>query len=99
MKLSKSELMKEVADFIGDNTADDAIRLMEDIQDSIPDRVDVDNTLAEKVEQLEYELKVLDEEWRQRYISRFNDSAQTDEYDVVDAPEESELTQYDDLFN
>ena len=62
MKLSKEELLIKVKEYIGEDTSEEAVSLLEDVDDSMSDSDDG-----------EWEKKYheLDESWKQKYIERF----------------------------
>lgn len=82
---SKEEFTKMLSEYIGDDTGDSAIKLMETITDSWDDSRAVE--LENKVALLEQEKTELDKSWREKYMKRFTDSTPTttdDEKDEVD---------------
>lgn len=90
MKLSIEELKNKLVDYIGEDTSDKAIELLEDFSDST----------SEYTSDIDWEARYneLDAEWRKKYMERFTDK----DVIIVDASEEciNEKTyKYDDLFN
>lgn len=69
---SKEELLSTVKTLIGDNPSDDAIALLEDISDTLDNSTggssDEDK---KKIEELEKQIKEVDETWRKKYTDRF----------------------------
>ena len=69
---SKEELLSTVKTLIGDNPSDDAIALLEDISDTLDNSTggssDEDK---KKIEELEKQVKEVDETWRKKYTDRF----------------------------
>ena len=75
-RLSREEMLNKFNNLMGDNNSDDVLSFIEDINDT----VDVDNgqeieTLRANVVRLENEKKELDNNWREKYKSRFFDGA------------------------
>ena len=82
---SKEEFKKMLSEYIGDDTGDSAIKLMETITDSWDDSRTVE--LENKVALLEQEKTELDKTWREKYMKRFTDATPTtsdDEKEEVD---------------
>lgn len=76
MKLGKGELLERLRAFIGDRTDDDALAIIEDVNDSIVEPVDG--------EDWEQRYKENDAAWRERYKARFFDAID----EAVEAVEE-----------
>lgn len=72
MKKSKEEINAQLKAFIGDNTSDEAISLLEDINDSM-DEVDV-SSYEKDIADLTQKVLDTEAEWRNKYISRFGES-------------------------
>lgn len=93
---TKDELIKAVSEFIGENDADEAIAILEDVTDTLEDfekRADGDGEDWKK----KYEDN--DKSWREKYRSRFVKSSVTDEDFVEDEDEdEEEIKTYEELF-
>jgi hypothetical protein len=95
------ELVEAATKLLGDNTSDDALSFLEDINDSYgSDGTD----WKAKYEQSELDRTELDKSWRQRYRARFLDPmTSTDNDDDKDKDkddnddDEKEVT-FDDLF-
>ena len=95
MKLSKEELLIKVKNYIGDDTSEEAVSLLEDVDDSMSDSNDG-----------EWEKKYheLDESWKQKYIERFGsgDPEQNKEDDSKEdeskEDESKEEKTFDELF-
>lgn len=96
MVRTKDELIKAVSEFIGENDADEAIAILEDVTDTLEDfekRADGDGEDWKK----KYEDN--DKSWREKYRSRFVKSSVTDEDFVEDVDEdEEEIKTYEELF-
>ena len=84
-KLTKDELLERVKNFLGEDTSDDALALIEDITDSV--EVDTEDWKTKYEEN--------DKEWRQKYKDRFF-SKEVDDKDEVE--EEEEKRSFSDLF-
>ena len=103
MKRSKEEIIAQVQSYIGEDTSDEAISLLEDVSDSVSDVNEDVEELTKKLNEANEKAINLDNEWRERYKARFNDStlalAQPEKpEDVVDKGED-DLTEYDELFD
>ena len=110
--VSKDELMQQIKNLLGENTSDEAIKLLEDANDTL-DAANKDNTaeLTEQIDKLKKEKDDLDKEWRNKYRERFfnndnihnpafnNDDDNDDDNDGDGAGDDEEPTQYDDLFS
>lgn len=91
---TKDELIKAVSEFIGENDADEAIAILEDVTDTLEDfekRADGDGEDWKK----KYEDN--DKTWREKYRSRFVKSSVMDE-DFVEDEDEEEIKTYEELF-
>lgn len=89
---SKEELLSTVKTLIGDNPSDDAIALLEDISDTLDNSTggssDEDK---KKIEELEKQVKEVDETWRKKYTDRFFSPSDPKEDDPSeDDPKEGE---------
>ena len=71
-KTSKEDFMKGLAAFIGDNTSDEAIKLLEDANDSF-EGSDV-TPYETEIADLKAKNEELEKTWREKYIKRFTDS-------------------------
>lgn len=93
---TKDELIKALSEFIGENDADDAISILEDVTDTLEDfekRADDDGEDWKK----KYEDN--DKAWREKYRARFVKSSGTDEDFIEDEDEdEDEIKTYEELF-
>lgn len=96
MKLEKEALIEKVKSYIGEDTSDAAISLLEDVSDSVEG---FDGITMEEAERMVAEKE---EEWRKKYIERFSgndeeiDKEETEEENLPDS--EEELVSYDELF-
>lgn len=94
MKLEKEALIEKVKSYIGEDTSDAAISLLEDVSDSVEG---FDGVTMEEAERMVAEKE---EEWRKKYIDRFSgndeEKEETEEENLPDS--EEELISYDELF-
>lgn len=94
MKRSREELLEDVRAYIGDDTSDAAVTLIENVSDSY----------EEPGEDWKAKYEELDASWRQKYLDRFSSGDQAPPKE--EAPEEAEggeeeislATSYDELF-
>jgi hypothetical protein len=104
------EILEIVAQRVGDDNSDEALRFIEDISDTLRDyqaKAD-ENYVVDKDEEIkEWERKYneLDTQWRERYKERFfkpSEIVDSDDYvdDINDVEEEEKITKtkYEDLF-
>ena len=103
-RVDKSELMKRVSGYIGEDNSDEALSLLEDIQDTIEDSSDVSSYVAE-IEELKKKVEETETTWREKYKARFTDytpdpsesvrtevdSGANSEEDDIEPPSEEEL--------
>lgn len=85
--VKKEDLMKRVTEILKDNTTDEAISILEDI----------DDTLATSSEDWKTKYDELDKSWRKKYIDRFN-NADSGSEEVEELEQEVEIINYGDLF-
>lgn len=73
---SREELMASLNSFIGENSSDDALALLDDVSDTYDD-------LTKRASDVDWETKYneLDAEWRNRYKERFNEPYNDDNDD------------------
>ena len=103
---SKEELLSTVKTLIEDNPSDDAIALLEDISDTLDNSTggssDEDK---KKIEELEKQVKDIDENWRKKYTDRFfspSDPKDKDDDDNKEGDENDEKNSpktFDELFS
>lgn len=87
-KLTRADFMERLKTFLGEDTSDEALTLLEDANDSFEEGDGVD--WKQKYEDN-------DKEWRQKYKDRFfNKSEEDDKEDDIDQPEEKKS--FNDLF-
>lgn len=99
-KISKGEYLEKLNSYIGEETSEETLSLIEDISDSWPDDVDNKNDVGAEWER---KYKELDETWKKRYRDRFFDGVEkTPGADPI--PEEpkkevvKELLTYEDFY-
>lgn len=81
---TKAEIIQQITNFIGENKTDDAVSILEDISDSMPD--DSEN-LRQQIEDLKKQNTENDNKWRQKYIDRFNNA---DDNETVSTKDEND---------
>ena len=87
--VSKEELLKQIKTLLGDNTSDEALKLIEDATDTLDANKggeDVEK-LNKRITELEEEKKLLDESWRTKYRERFFSAEPTEKDPPVDPSE------------
>ena len=97
---TKDEILASIKTRIGDDTSDEAIALVEDINDSFDD---LSTRVAEAGDwKAKYEQN--DADWRKKYTERFFEPSGEDPMDKVlsdlknEEPEAPKVLSYDDLF-
>lgn len=93
---SKDEILALIKARIGDDTSDDAIKIMEDVTDTL---TDYETRIADSGDwQARYEQN--DAEWRKKYIERFTTGGepQPEQADEPEEYEETEIKTFDELF-
>lgn len=87
MKLTIDELKTKLVNYIGEDTSDEAIELLEDFTDSTTEYTSSDDW--------ELRYNELDADWRKKYMERFSDNDENieDNEDVQPKP-----FSYEDLF-
>ena len=88
-KVSKEEFISSLSAFIGDNSTDEALKLLEDASDTIESDPDVSKYLTE-IDELKNKIVETENTWREKYKSRFTDYTpsvgNTEVSDTVDTP-------------
>ena len=108
-KVSKDEYLTKLNAFIGEETSEETLSLLEDITDSWPDKDDAGaeweqkyNEMNAKYEELDGKYKELEETWRKRYRERFFDGSDPKPGAPNPEPDnpkgETELLTYEDFF-
>ena len=94
MKLNKEELKKKVNEIVTDN--DVAIQLLEDIEDSFDESVEVDNTkideLQAKIDEQQSKIDELQEKYKERFLTGDKEEKTEDKKpEEVDGLEEKDI--------
>lgn len=104
--LNKTEFMNLIKSRVGDDTSDETLKFLEDINDTYNDLEKKINPNKKTDEEWEAELEAKDKEWRERYRSRFfesDGSGDDDEDDMLaptkEKPKPEETITTDDLFS
>ena len=79
MVLSKKELMDKIKERIGDDTSDEALKFIEDFNDTYNDLEKKLNPNKKTDEEWQSELEAKDKEWREKYKARFFEGGTDDE--------------------
>lgn len=98
MVRSKDEILASIHSRIGEDNSDEAIALVEDINDTFDDL----STKASSTVDWEKKYNELDADWRKKYTERFFTPSSDDdpiaEELKKEAPDEKEVLTYEDLF-
>lgn len=98
MVRSKDEILASIHSRIGEDNSDEAIALVEDINDTFDDL----STKASSTVDWEKKYNELDADWRKKYTERFfTPSSEVDpiaEELQKEVPDEKKVLNYDDLF-
>lgn len=86
-KLTRADFMERLKTFLGEDTSDEALTLLEDANDSFEEGDGVD---------WKQRYEDNDKEWRQKYKDRFFNKSEDDNDDDIDEPEEKKS--FNDLF-
>ena len=93
--VTREDLFTRIKERIGDDTSDEAIRLVEDFSDTFDSMSNAEN------EDWHTKYEENDRQWRERYISRFENPIEGNSTETAHIPEEEteekEVT-IDDLF-
>lgn len=92
---TKEELMTLIKEYIGDDTSDKALEIVEDTSDTIDDLSTGDG------EDWKSKYDELDKTWREKYKSRFFESTEKEKQEDNEEVEEDEIKKnykYEDLF-
>ena len=93
--LKKDELLASLKGILGDNTSDEALKLLEDASDTI---TDFENKTKDTTA-WEEKYKKLDNDWRTKYRERFFSKSENDEPDEPDIDEpKPKKREFSDLF-
>ena len=96
--LTKEQMLERIKQRIGEDTSDEALKLIEDVSDTINDY----ETKTKDTTDWEKKYKENDEQWRKKYKDRFfnapaKDEKNDSESDDDDESKENKLT-YENLF-
>ena len=95
--LTKEQMLERIKQRIGEDTSDEALKLIEDISDTINDY----ETKPKDTTDWEKKYKENDEQWRKKYKDRFFNAPAKDEKDDSESDDEeskeNKLT-YENLF-
>ena len=96
--LTREQMLERIRQRIGEDTSDEALKLIEDVSDTINDY----ETKTKDTTDWEKKYKENDEQWRKKYKDRFfnapaKDEKDDSEFDDDDASKENKLT-YENLF-
>lgn len=93
-KLNKEEIIKKLSDYIGEDTSDGALSLLEDVTDTLEDSADVSKYVSE-IEELKNKIEETDTMWREKYKARFTDytpdTGDNSEDEDIEPPTEEEI--------
>jgi hypothetical protein len=92
---SKEEIIAQITSTIGDSTSDEAIALLEDVNDTLSSLAD---TNADGKD-WKSEAERIDREWREKYIARFSNSSADDDEPSVPQGFNNKPKTFEDLFN
>lgn len=107
MILTKADFMKVIKERVGDDTSDESLKFIEDMNDTYNDLEKKLNPNKKTDEQWEEELKKKDEEWREKYKARFFEGVEETGNNITDdkllmpednKPTKEETITVDDLF-
>lgn len=90
----KEEIIKKLSEYIGEDTSEEAIALLESVSDAL------DVSIEDKEREIE-ELKKAIEELKRKYIERFtNPESTTETEEIDDETDEIEIKEkYEELFD
>ena len=104
--LNKTEFMNLIKSRVGDDSSDEALKFIEDINDTFNDLESKIKPNKKSDEEWQKELDNKEQEWRERYKARFFESDGTDDEkddDMLapteDKPKPEETVTFNDLFN
>ena len=99
-KITKEEYLTKLNAFIGEETSEETLALLEDIADSWPEK----ETADDGAEEWKKKYEELDETWKKRYRDRFFDGTDKKPEHPGNDPghdepkDENELLTYEDFF-
>ena len=86
------EIMETIRTRIGEDTSDDALSFIEDVQDTLNSLSNNDN------ENWKQKYEENDAQWRQKYRDRFFSKGDNEEDNITEEESSSENLSYDNLF-
>lgn len=89
---TRDEIMAQLQTFIGEDTSDEALSFVQDVSDTLGN----DNS-AERITELETQLRTQDDEWRKKYRDAFF-TGKPDESFKDDDEEDNTPRRFEDLF-
>lgn len=92
--LKRDDLLNSIRARIGDDTSDEALKLIEDVEDTLGDL----ETKAYSESKWEQKYKENDDAWRKKYRDRFFNKSDEQETDLDDEEPEPKPLTYDALF-
>lgn len=92
--LTKEQLLKNIQSVIGENTSDEAIKLIEDVSDTISDY----ETKTKDTTDWEAKYTENDNAWRKKYRDRFFSTEEIPEENNSVAEPEPQNLKYENLF-
>ena len=99
-----NDLIKQCSDLIGDRNDDEALALLENLTDTLKANEKTPNLkeLEDKIKALEDEKLELDNEWRNKYKARFNQSEEPPDQSPIPPNPEAEnnekMLEFTDIF-
>ena len=88
---SREEIIAQLTSTIGDNTSDEAIALIEDVNDTLGS-INGDGT------DWKAEAERIDREWREKYVARFNGKGSEEDDNISSQSVPKKEYTYDNLF-
>ena len=92
--LKRDDLLNSIRARIGDDTSDEALKLIEDVEDTLGDL----ETKASSESKWEQKYKENDDAWRKKYRDRFFNKSDEQETDLDEEEPEPKPLTYDALF-
>ena len=90
--MAKDEILKMLSDYIGEDTGDSAIELMEKVSEALDESVV--ESLNKEITDLKQQVIDTENTWREKYMKRFTDNTPTttgdEEKETVDEGANSE---------
>lgn len=86
---TRDELISSVSDILGENNSDEALQLLTDLRDTLGSQTD-----AQRITELENQLKEQDATWRKKYRDAFLSGAD----ESFEEEENKRPRKYEDLF-